>query len=130
MTESGKARDGWTAALRWTARIFAVLVVVLLLWFLVESGTRVLAGLRLGQMQGLPLLLALAVAVIGVVIAWRWELVGGILALLGALAVIALVVAGSGVDTLTAALLFAAPLLVAGAFYLGCSARCRAMRGK
>jgi hypothetical protein len=125
MAEVQKATDGWTLAMRWTARALALLVVGLFLWFLVEFGARVLARLPWLDPQGVPLLAALLVALAGVVVAWRWELVGGLMALAGALAIVALVEVGSGLDTLYAALLFTAPLLVAAALYLGCCARKR-----
>ena len=125
MGEAQGVRDGWTLAMRWMARLLALLAVGLMVWFVVESGTRVVPLLRWDRLQGVPLLVALGVALLGVVLAWRWELLGGLLALLGALATVALVVAGSGLDMAYAALLFTAPLLVAAALYLGCCARRR-----
>jgi hypothetical protein len=76
--------------------------------------------------QGIPLLVALVVAITGVLIAWKWELVGGALSIGGSLAIIGLVCAGSGADMLFCALLFTLPILVAGALYLGCCWRKRA----
>lgn len=67
------------------------------------------------------MLLVLLVALAGVLIAWRWELVGGLLALAGALAIMGLVCAGSGTDMLFCSVLFTLPLVVAGVLYLGCS---------
>jgi len=125
MGEAQAVRDGWTTAIRWVARLLAVLVVLLFVWFLVESGPRLWQSLAWDQVQGVPVLAALLVALTGVVLAWRWELLGGLVTLLGSLAVVALVVAGSGLDMIYAALLFTAPLLVAAALYLGCCARDR-----
>ncbi|MFC2046614.1 hypothetical protein ACFLTC_03735, partial [Chloroflexota bacterium] len=68
---------------------------------------------------GMPLLVALAVAVAGVLIAWRWEMAGGAMALLGGLGIMGLVYAGSGPESLLAALLLAFPMLVAGVLFLG-----------
>jgi hypothetical protein len=129
MGEAQDVRDGWTLAMRSVARLLALLAVALTVWFVVESGARLLPLLRWDRLQGLPLLLALGVALLGVVLAWRWELLGGLLALLGSLATVALVVAGSGLDMAYGALLFTAPLLVAAALYLGCCARRRRQSG-
>jgi len=125
MTEVRKAQDGWTMAMRWAARVLALLVAGLFVWFLVEFGARVLLALPWLDPQGVPLLAALLVALAGVLVAWRWELAGGLLALAGALAIVALVAVGAGLDTVYTALLFTAPLLVAGALYVGCCARGR-----
>ena len=70
--------------------------------------------------QGIPLLIGLAVGLVGLLIAWRWELVGGVMAVAGAAGTMALVCLGSGTDMLYCAFLFTAPILVAGALYLAC----------
>jgi hypothetical protein len=67
----------------------------------------------------------LAVALAGVIVAWRWELVGGIMTVAGVAGIMALVCLGSGTDMLFCAFLFTLPLLVAGALYLGCCWRTR-----
>jgi len=115
-------------AMRWAARVLALLVAGLFVWFLAEFGARVLPALSWLDPQGVPLLAALLVALAGVLVAWRWELAGGLLTLAGALAIVALVAVGSGLDTVYAALLLTAPLLVAGALYVGCCARGRRRR--
>jgi len=74
------------------------------------------------------MMIALLVAVAGVVAAWRWELGGGVLAIAGSVAIVLLVVLGSGLDMLVPAVVFVAPLVLAGLLYLGCCARCRATR--
>ena len=62
---------------------------------------------------------------IGALIAWRWELAGGLMAVAGAVIVMALVCIGSGLDMLYCAFLFTLPLLLAGALYLACCWRTR-----
>jgi hypothetical protein len=109
--------------MRWVARLLAVASLGLFVLFAVECGPRALASLSWSSPQGMPLLLALVVALAGVLIAWRWELVGGAMAVGGATAIVALVCAGSGFELFRCALLFAAPLLLAGALYLGCCRR-------
>jgi hypothetical protein len=117
--------NGWTGLMRWTARILALIAGGLFVFFAVEFGAKVLSGLSWTSPQGLPLLLGLLVAILGALIAWRWELVGGMMAVAGALIVMALVCAGSGVDMLFCAFLFTAPLLLAGGLYLACCWRTR-----
>ena len=124
MSKVQQKRDGSTTAMRWTARILALLAVGLFVYFAVELGARVFPTLSWGP-QGIPLMVALAVALAGVVVAWRWELVGGIMTVAGVAGIMALVCVGSGTDMLFCAFLFSLPLLVAGALYLGCCYRTR-----
>lgn len=124
MSKVQQKRDGSTTAMRWTARILALLAVGLFVFFAVELGARVFPTLSWGP-QGIPLMIALVVALAGVVVAWRWELVGGIMTVAGVAAIMALVCAGSGTDMLFCAFLFTLPLLAAGALYLGCCWRTR-----
>jgi hypothetical protein len=112
--------------MRWVARLLALASVGLFVLFAVECGPRAFASLSWSSPQGMPLLIALLVALAGVVIAWRWELVGGTMAVVGAAAIMALVCAGSGFELFWCALVFTAPLLLAGALYMGCCWRKRA----
>jgi hypothetical protein len=123
MTQLQQAEDGWTNAMRWTARIVGLIAVALFVAFLAMSGPVVFPSLSWLSWQGLPLLIALVAAIAGVVIAWRWELVGGAMTIVGALAIIGLVCLGSGTDMFLCSLFFTVPLLVSGALYLGCCAR-------
>jgi hypothetical protein len=125
MTEIRKRSNGWTTVMRWVARLLAVASVGLFVLFAIENGPATLTSLSWTNLQGMPLLLALLVALAGVVIAWRWELVGGVMALGSAAVIMALVCAGSGFELFGCALLFTAPLLLAGALYLGCCWRKR-----
>lgn len=109
-----------TAIMRWTARILALVVAVLFTWFAIDLGPRVFARLSWASPQGLPLAIGIGVGIIGLFVAWRWELTGGVMAVLGAVVTMALVCAGSGADMLLCAFLFSLPILVAGALYLGC----------
>jgi hypothetical protein len=124
MSKVKQKRDGSTTAMRWTARILALLAVGLFVFFAVDLGARVFPTLSWGP-QGIPLMIVLAVALAGVVVAWRWELIGGIMTVAGVAGIMALVCVGSGTDMLFCAFLFTLPLLVAGALYLGCCYRTR-----
>ncbi len=128
MATDQKGGNGWTGLMRWTARILALIVGGLFAYFAVEFGAKAFSSLSLTSAQGLPLLLGLLVAILGTLIAWRWELVGGVMAVAGAVVVMALVCVGSGLDMLYCAFLFTLPLLTAGVLYLGCCWQTRQTR--
>ena len=115
-----------TKSMRWTARIIALVAAGLFVFFAVDLGARVFPRLSWGP-QGIPLLVVVGIALAGVLIAWRWELVGGIMTVAGATGIVALVCLGSGMDMLLCAFLFSLPLYVAGALYLGCCWRTRGL---
>ena len=125
MAKNQKCDSGWTTAMRWAARILALIAVGLFVYFIIEFGTKVFPSLAWTNPQGVPLLIALVLALAGVVIAWRWELIGGLIAVGCSAAIIALVCAGSGPDMFLCAFYFTLPLLLAGVLYLGCCWRTR-----
>ena len=124
MTEVQKKGNGGTKAMRWVARFLALIAVGLFVFFAVELGAKVFPALSWGP-QGIPLLVAVVVALAGVLVAWRWELVGGVMTVAGVAAIMALVCLGSGTDMFFCAFLFTLPLLLAGALFLGCCWRTR-----
>jgi hypothetical protein len=128
MKTTQKTANGWTTVMRWVARLLALVAAGLFVYSAIEFGGRILPALSWTSPQGIPLLAVLIVSIAGALIAWRWELVGGVMTLAGAVIVIALVCAGSGVDMFLCALLFTLPMLVAGVLYLGCCWRRRAAR--
>ena len=119
MTKTQQRGDGWTTAMRWAARLLGLVTVGLFVLFLVESGDKVLPALSLGSPQGIPLLLALLAALGGLLLAWRWEMVGGLMAMIGAAIIFGLVCLGSGFDMSLCAFYFTLPLFLSGALYLG-----------
>ena len=125
MTKAQQTGNGWTSTMRWIARILALVAVGLFVLFAVTAGSSVISAASWISPQGAPLLLALLVALAGVIVAWRWELVGGIMAMVGALAIIGLTCLGSGVDMFLCSLYFTLPLLISGALYLACCWRTR-----
>ena len=114
-----------TTAMRWVGRIIGLMAVGLFLLFLIETGARILPELTWGNPQGIPLLLAMIVAVAGVLVGWIVELIGGLMTLVGAVAIPILVYLGSGLSLLVAALILSLPLLVCGGLCLGCCWRAR-----
>jgi hypothetical protein len=102
-----------------------LIAVGLFLLFLIEQGNRILPELTWGNPQGAPLLLAMVVAVAGVIVGWILELVGGLMTLIGAVAIPVLVFLGSGPSLLLAALILSLPLLICGGLCVGCCWRTR-----
>jgi hypothetical protein len=111
--------------MRWAGRIIGLIVVGLFLLFLIEKGTRIVPELTWNSPQGIPLLLAMVVAVAGVLVGWVLELIGGLMTLVGAVAIPVLVYLGSGPTLLLAALILSLPLLMCGGLCLGCCWRTR-----
>lgn len=124
MTQAKKGGNGWTSSMRWVARLLALVALGLFVFFAVEFGARVFPILSWGP-QGIPLLVAVLVSLAGLLVAWRWELVGSIMTVAGVAATVALVCLGSGTDMFFCAFLFTLPLLVAAALFLGCCWRTR-----
>lgn len=127
MAEVQKDGNGWTAVMRWTARLLTLVATALFVFFAVEAGSRVFPSLSWGA-QEIPLFIALLVALAGALVAWRWELVGGAMTLAGVAVIMALVCIGSGIDMFYCAFLFTLPLLIAGILHLGCCYRKRAVK--
>jgi peptidoglycan/LPS O-acetylase OafA/YrhL len=117
--------DGLTKGLRWSARVVGLFAIGLFLLFLVESGARIIPALSWSSPRGMPLLIAMIVAALGVLVAWRWELVGGAMAVVGAVAIFFLVYAGGGAHLFRAALILIVPLVVPGILFLVCHLRTR-----
>lgn len=125
MTTNSEIRNWVTKGMRWSARVVALLANGLFVLFLVESGPRVIPELSWSSPQGMPLLLAMIVAAVGMLIAWRWEMVGGAMAVGAAVAIAVLVLLGSGTVLLRATIIMILPLLVSGALFIVCYRRSR-----
>jgi hypothetical protein len=125
MTKEEGKPNGWTKVLRWSARLLGLVTVGLFVAFLIVSGAFVFPALTWSSPQGWPLLIALAVAIVGVIVMWRREFIGSLITLAGVVAVIGLVCWGSGTDMLLCAFMFILPLLIAALLSLGCCVRTR-----
>ncbi len=123
MVTETQADDLLTKGLRWSARVVGLLANGLFVLFLVESGARIIPMLSWSSPRGLPLLVAMVVAAAGVLIAWRWELVGGALAVVGAVAIVILIYLGAGTILFRATMVFILPLIVPGILFLVCYRR-------
>lgn len=97
----------------------AVVTVFLYLRALLVSGFLSIAPITsTGMAAGVLLAVALGVGTLGLLAAWRWELAGGLLALLcaAAVAVITFDVAENG--SALAAFVYASPLAIAGMLFV------------
>ena len=113
--------NGMTTTMRWSARMIGLFSIGLYFLFIIESGVRIVPALSWTDLRGIPLFLALTMAVVGLVIAWGWEALGGFLALAGGSLILALVYTESGTGMTFTAALLALPLLTAGLLHLTCS---------
>jgi CHASE2 domain-containing sensor protein len=125
MTTAQRTGDDLTYVMRgfaWALGLWASTPFVL---FLIYSGARVCPKLSWSSPQGMPLFIIFVVAAVGVLIAWRWELIGGAIAVVCAIAINALVCLGSGRALFYAALMNSVPFFVAGILFLACYWRTR-----
>lgn len=125
MKESSPSGSRITSVMRWAWRLIGLVAVGLFLLFIAERGDRVLSELTWSDPQGVPLLLAMIVAVGGLLVGWILEMAGGLMTLVGAVAIPVLVYLGSGPTLLLAALILSLPLFVCAGLCLGCCWRSR-----
>lgn len=105
--------------MRWIARALGLLASGPLVLFLIYSGASIFK-LSWSSPRGMPLFIVLAMATVGVLIAWRWEMLGGAMAAFCAIAISALVYLGSGRGVVIAALMVSVPFFFAGVLFLAC----------
>lgn len=130
MATAQPAGDDLATGLRWLARFLGLLTSGLFLLFIVGSGAKIYPTLSWTSPRGMPLLIVLGIAVLGVLIAWRWELAGGAMALGGAIVLSVLVRLGSDRIVSSTASLIVLPFFVVGFLYLTCCWRTRAVAGR
>ena len=114
-----------TVVARWIARVLGLLASVPFVLFLVFLGATICPRLSWSNPRGMPLLCVLSVAAVGVLIAWRWEMIGGAIAVISAVAISGLVYFGSARAVFPAALMASVPYFVAGVLFLACCWRTR-----
>jgi hypothetical protein len=120
-----RAGDSSTKVMRWIARVLGLLAGGLFVLFLICSAAKICPTLSWSSPRGMPLFIVLAMAAVGVLIAWRWELIGGAIAAVGAVALSALVYFGSGRAVFSTALMIGLPFFISGALFLACCWRTR-----
>lgn len=103
----------WAAACRWTARIIGTLLVLTIVLFAIGEGMPNPFTQPMAVQVGF---LALALIVIGILGAWRWELAGGTLSLVGwVLFAVAVIHPAKRLNWFVSALALPGVLYVAGA---------------
>jgi hypothetical protein len=98
-----------TIILRWLARIIGLLASAFFLMF------------AIGEAAPLPLLILIALASLGVIIALRWERIGGTVATIVAIALGLYVFQSLERAPTTVVLVYSLPFLVAGILFLICA---------
>lgn len=87
MTTAQQPDDDLTYVMRGVAWALGLWASVPFVLFLIYSGARVCPKLSWNSPQGMPLFIVLAMATVGVLIAWRWEMIGGAMAVVCAIAI-------------------------------------------
>ncbi len=116
------------SVLRDIALALGLLASMPFLLFVLYASFELGSELPFGSPQGLPLLIALALAPVGVLIALHRELAGGAITVVCAIAITALVNLGSGHGLLLLALLNSLPCALISLFLLLCSQQTRRRR--
>ncbi len=108
--------------LRIITKIVAFLALITGLLYLRVIVGDVLSRLRMGDLPFEALLLFgfLVVATAGLALAWRWEGIGGLLAILGGIGLAVIDYGAFGRDGWFAALLYCSPFLISGILCLIC----------
>jgi hypothetical protein len=127
MTTVQQTGDDLTYVMRGFARALGLWASTPFVLFLIYSGARVCPKLSWSSPQGMPLFIVFVIATVGVLIPWRWERVGGAIAVVCTAAINALVYLGSGRALFYAALMNSVPFFVAGFLFLVCYWRARQM---
>lgn len=117
--------DDWTYVLRGFTRAVGLWASTPLVLYLIHSGASVLPKLSWSSPRGMPLFIVFVAATAGILIAWRWEMIGGAIAVVCAIAIHALVYLGAGHAMFYAALMISVPFFVAGVLFLTCCWRTR-----
>jgi hypothetical protein len=125
MTTAQQTGDDLTYVMRGFARALGLWASTPFVLFLIYSGAKVCPKFSWSSPREMPLFIIFVVATVGVLIAWRWELTGGAIAMVCAIAINALVYLGSGHALFYAALMNSVPFFVAGVLFLACYWRTR-----
>lgn len=123
MKTTQQTGDDLRCVLRGVALAVGLLANIPFVFFLADSAAKAWPQLPWGSPQGMPLFIVLAAALLGYLIAWRWQKIGGMIAVVCAIGILTLVYLGSGHVLLYAALMISVPLLVAGVLLLACHRR-------
>jgi hypothetical protein len=105
---------------RWVARVMALLVSLPFLYFLLFRSTEVVPSLSWRAPNQMPLFAAWVAVIAGILISWRWQMIGGLVTAVSAIAVGVLGYVGCGAGEVSTCLVIAVPYLLSGLLLLGC----------
>ena len=114
--------DRITRVMRWAARIIGAIATAFFLFMIIGSALFDPTPANLGIIIFVIIMIP---TITGLLIAWRWEGVGGAIAVLGSLGLGTSVFLEAGHNELLAAVLIPFPFLFAGALFLSCWSRTR-----
>jgi hypothetical protein len=120
MNNRANRYDRTTKTLRWIARIFGTLIV--LLWLIVALAYGTLEPSELGA-EDIMMAILVVGTTIGVLLAWKLERIGGIITLLFGIAHSIFALFASGHNHAFAMLISGGPFIVIGILFLIVSAR-------
>jgi len=106
-----------TKTLRWTARIIAILITAYALIMFIGSAIGDDSPVTVGL---IVFLILLAPTTIAMFAAWKWEKIGGIITIIGSVAMWISVFIDAGQNKFPAATLMAGPFFLVGILYLTC----------
>ena len=107
-------------AVRWFARLLAILVSGPFFYFLIFRSGEVVPRLSWTAPNEIPLLIAWLAVVAGLLMSWRWEMIGGLVMAGAAIAIGILGYLGCGAGELPTCTLVAGPYLLTGLLLLSC----------
>ncbi len=116
-----------TWQLRWAGRLIGVISAGFFAMFAIGE---IVTGIQTGEFnpEGIAPVSLILVAALGVLMSFYWERAGGFLTLVGGLGMGLLVLMLGGINDARVALIFAAPLGIAGALSWICGTRAAAAR--
>jgi hypothetical protein len=105
---------------RWGARILALLVSGPFIYFLLFKSGEVMSALSWSDLNQLPLFVAWLAVIVGILMSWRWEMVGGLLTATSAILIGVFGYLGCGSSELLTCAVVAVPYFLSGLLLLGC----------
>jgi len=105
---------------RWIARILALLISGPFIYFLLFRSGEVVPELCWSAVNQMPLFVAWLGVVVGILMSWRWEMVGGLVTAGSAILIGVFGYLGCGSGELLTCLIVAGPYLLSGLLLLGC----------
>jgi hypothetical protein len=110
----------FVGTVRWAARLLALLVSVPFLYFLLFRSIEVVPSLSWRAPNQMPLFAAWLAVIAGILMSWRWQMIGGLVTAVSAIAVGVLGYVGCGAEEISTCLVIAVPYLLSGLLLLGC----------